>query len=74
MSPRKKPKENNPNAGSEKAALERYNARGLDAPAAPRIKVIGGKKFIMPDHPDERLACKLLMEALGTVSAILRLG
>jgi hypothetical protein len=77
LSPRKKPKENNPNAGKakyepnarEKAALERHNARGLDAPAAPRIKVIGGKKFIMPDHPDERLACKLLMEALGTVSA-----
>jgi hypothetical protein len=78
LSLHKKP---NPDAGKakyepnarEKTALDQYNAHVAAAPAAPRIKVIDGKT-VMPDHPDERLACKLLMEALGTASADFTVG
>jgi hypothetical protein len=78
LSPRKKPKENNPNAGKakyepnarEKAALDQYIADVSAAPAAPGIKVINGNKKLtfMPDHPNQPLGYALLMGALGTVS------
>jgi hypothetical protein len=78
LSPRKKPKENNPNAGKakyeptarEKTALDQYVAHVKAAPATPCIKVTDGKKAptIKPDHPDESVGYALLMEALGTVS------
>jgi hypothetical protein len=77
LSPRKKPKENNPNAGKakyeptarEKTALDQYVAHVKAAPAAPCIKVTDKKApTIKPDHPDEPLGYALLMEALGTVS------
>jgi len=52
----------------EKTALDRYRAQKATAPAAPRMKVINGKKKVTLDHPDEPLAWALLREALGTVS------
>ena len=73
LSPPKKP---DPDEGKqkyeptelEKTALDRYRAQKPTAPAAPRIKVIDGKKNIAPDHPDRPVACALFKEALGTVS------
>jgi hypothetical protein len=73
LSPPKKP---DPDAGEqkyepterEKTALDRYRAQKATAPAAPRMKVIDGKKKVTPDHPDRPIADALLKEALGTVS------
>jgi hypothetical protein len=73
LSPPKKP---DPDAGKqnyepterEKTALDRYSALKATAPAAPRMKVIHGKKKVTADHPDEPLAYALLREALGTVN------
>jgi hypothetical protein len=70
------PKKLDPDAGEqkyepterEKTALDRYRAQKATAPAAPRMKVIDGKKKVTPDHPDRPIADALLKEALGTVS------
>jgi len=55
----------------EKTAFDRYRGQKAAAPAAPRMKVTTDKKAvtIAPDHPDQPLACALLREAIGTVSA-----
>jgi hypothetical protein len=68
LSPPKKP---DPDAGKQKyepteretTALDRYRAQKATAPAAPRMKVIDGKKKVTPDHPDQPLAWALLREA-----------
>jgi len=70
LSPPKKPDPNGEYEPTEreKTALDRYRAQKATAPAAPRMKVIDGKKKVTLDHPDEPLAWALLREALGTVS------
>jgi len=52
----------------ERTALRKQLGRINAAPAAPRVKVDGNEETpkIALDHPDERTATTLLMEALGT--------
>jgi hypothetical protein len=50
----------------ERTAIDKYLDRKA-ASLAPRLKVLNKKAAtIAPDHPDEAVACALLMEALGT--------
>ncbi len=53
---------------SERSALGRHIDRLEGTAPAPRLKVVKGGKSgtISLDHPDESVAFKLLMEALGT--------
>jgi hypothetical protein len=77
LSNRKKPKPASEKAPyqpneREKAALVRYAAGEASSSAAPRMKkVTNGSTApkVAPDHPDYELGYRLLMEALGTVSA-----
>jgi hypothetical protein len=63
----------------EQTALDKHEARAATKSPAPRILVVDRDKGqIIPDHLDEAVACKLLMEALGTTdhdfsSGIIRL-
>jgi hypothetical protein len=70
------PKKSDPDAGEqkyepterEKTALDRYRAQKATAPAAPRMKVIDGKKKVTPEHRTNRLRGRCSGRRLGTVS------
>jgi hypothetical protein len=51
---------------SERAALDKHNARRAAITLAPRLKVPKDGKTISLDHPDQTVASSLLMEALGS--------